>query len=136
MWQRRADTYVDLLDWCERMSFLTYDLDQFPRQDTDLPAELHARARVFASPYVYNMLEHTTGYHSMRMLKATWRKGTPPEQAEEMVCEFKDMLDMTHKLSLAIREDMASDLAATDRPADAPKDLPALPRLPAGYAQE
>jgi len=117
MWQRRADTYVDLLEWCQRMSYIPLDSKEYDNDAIYVPDELMARARAFASPYVANQLAYISGYHAMRMTNHYFEqgKGNPVARANKLVPEFQAMLDMTHQLSQSIREDLASDRAATNR---------------------
>jgi hypothetical protein len=129
LWQRRADMYVELLGWCQEVSYLPHDGKEYDGDLVYVPGELMARARAFASPYVYNQLEFISAYHAMRMTNHYFERGTgePAVRANKLVSEFQKMLDMVHQLSLSIREDLGTDAAATNRKPDpVPPEMPKM----------
>jgi hypothetical protein len=116
LWQRRADTYVDLLGWCHDAAA---KIDNTERRYDSLafavPPDLQARALAFASPYVKNQLQVIEAFHVARMQKRMVTNRSM-EEIREDIDLFQEMRLMVWRLSLSIREDLGSDKAATNEP--------------------
>lgn len=132
IWQRRADTYVDLLEWCQRVSYISVGSEGYDDELTYPPERLLARAMAFASPTVYNQLDYIRQFHMRRVFNHnhSQRKPDPDRDATltERFDEFKQLVELILALSLSIREDLASDKAAAKRARYTP-ERPPLPDI-------